>query len=687
MSGEVWTQIYDRLAQLVGEHRTTLVFVNTRRQAERVARHLSERLGEEHVTAHHGSLAKESRLDAEQRLKAGRAARRWWPPPRSSSASTSATSTSCARSPRRARSPRSCSASGAPATPSAARPRDGCSRCRATTWSSARRCWRRCGAGSSTACACRTSRSTCWRSRSWRRSAAHEWDSAALFALCRGAYPYRELSARGVRRAGAHAGRGLQHPPRPPRRAHPPRRRQPAHPGPPRRAPHRDHLRRHHPRHRRLPGDARAAGAVRRHGERGLRGREPAGRHLPARQSSRTASCASSRAAVRVEDAHGEPPSIPFWLGEAPGRTDELSASVSRAAQRARGTPRRRRRGARCAWLVDGGRRSMRRRPCSWSAYLAAARAALGALPTRAADRARALLRRGGRHAARHPLAVRQPHQPRLGPGTAQALLPLVQLRAAGRGHRGHHRAVADDRAQLRARPTWRATCIPTPCGRCWSRRCCAAPMFAARWRWDATIALALPRFRGGKKVPAPLARMAAEDCLTAMFPDQVACAENLPGELEIPDHPLVRQTIRDCLEEAMDIEGFERLLRGLEAGEHPLSWPAISPSPRRWRSRCSRRARTPILDDAPLEERRTQAVMQPPLARPAERRRPRQARRRGHSAGARRGLAGRHRRRRAARCAAVARRSSPRPRRRRRPGWPALLASWPRQRRVTLLR
>ena len=72
MSGEVWTQLYDRLAQLVGEHRTTLVFVNTRRQAERIARHLSERLGEEHVTAHHGSMAKESRLDAEQRLKAGK---------------------------------------------------------------------------------------------------------------------------------------------------------------------------------------------------------------------------------------------------------------------------------------------------------------------------------------------------------------------------------------------------------------------------------------------------------------------------------------------------------------------------------------------------------------------------------------------------------------------------------------
>ena len=95
----------------------------------------------------------------------------------------------------------------------------------------------------------------------------------------------------------------------------------------------------------------------------------------------------------------------------------------------------------------------------------------------------------------------------------------------------------------------------------------CAAPMFPVRWRWSATIALALPRFRGGKKVPAPLARMNAEDLLTAVFPDQVACAENLPGELEIPDHPLVRQAIRDCLEDAMDLAGFERVLRQLESG------------------------------------------------------------------------------------------------------------------------
>jgi ATP-dependent Lhr-like helicase len=137
----------------------------------------------------------------------------------------------------------------------------------------------------------------------------------------------------------------------------------------------------------------------------------------------------------------------------------------------------------------------------------------------------------------------------------------------------------------------------------------CAAPMFPVRWRWSATIALALPRFRGGRKVPAPLQRMAAEDLLTAVFPDQVACAENLSGELEIPDHPLVRQAIRDCLEEAMDIEGLERLLRGLEAGSiRSLARDLTEPSPLALEVLSARPYA--FLDDAPLEERRTQAVM-----------------------------------------------------------------------------
>jgi ATP-dependent Lhr-like helicase len=135
------------------------------------------------------------------------------------------------------------------------------------------------------------------------------------------------------------------------------------------------------------------------------------------------------------------------------------------------------------------------------------------------------------------------------------------------------------------------------------------APMFQTRWRWNATRSLALLRFRGGKKVPAQFQRMQADDLLALCFPDQVACLENVAGDREIPDHPLVQQTIDDCLHEAMDIEGFEALLMRMEAGElqllardltepSPLAQSVLNANPYAY------------LDDAPLEERRTQAIM-----------------------------------------------------------------------------
>ena len=135
------------------------------------------------------------------------------------------------------------------------------------------------------------------------------------------------------------------------------------------------------------------------------------------------------------------------------------------------------------------------------------------------------------------------------------------------------------------------------------------APMFTTRWRWVAGVALALPRFRGGKKVPPQLLRMQAEDLVAAVFPDQIACAENLVGEREIPDHPLTNQAIADCLHEAMDIEGLERLLARLEAGEiRIVACDLTEPSPLALEALSARPYA--FLDDAPLEERRTQAVM-----------------------------------------------------------------------------
>ena len=134
------------------------------------------------------------------------------------------------------------------------------------------------------------------------------------------------------------------------------------------------------------------------------------------------------------------------------------------------------------------------------------------------------------------------------------------------------------------------------------------APMFDVRWRWNANVSLAIPRFRGGSKVPPQIQRMQAEDLVAAVFPDQIACAENLSGPREIPDHPLVEQTIADALTEAMDVEGLEALLARLAGGEiRVVARDLTEPSPLAAEVLDARPYA--FLDDAPLEERRTRAV------------------------------------------------------------------------------
>src|SRR5512138_2885929 len=135
------------------------------------------------------------------------------------------------------------------------------------------------------------------------------------------------------------------------------------------------------------------------------------------------------------------------------------------------------------------------------------------------------------------------------------------------------------------------------------------APMFAVRWRWNATRALAIPRLFKGKRMPPPIARMRAEDLLAAVFPQQVACQDNAPGgPIEVPDHPLVHETLKDCLGEAMDAQGLHEILRRIATGDVRLvAVDTAEPSPmsheivgaRPWA----------YLDDAPLEERRARAV------------------------------------------------------------------------------
>jgi ATP-dependent Lhr-like helicase len=309
---------------------------------------------------------------------------------------------------------------------------------------------------------------------------------------------------------------------------------------------------------------------------------------------------------VRVEDAHGQPPTIPFWLGEAPGRSDELSQAVSRLRteieSRLSGGME-----AALAWLVDEvgvtGPAA-----AQVAAYLAAAKAALGTLPTQQTI----LFERFFDEAGGMQLVIHSPFGSRINRAWGLALRKRFcrsfnfELQAAATEDTiilsltTAHSFDLGDVAHYLHSNTVRPLLV---------QALCAAPMFTARWRWSATIALALPRFRGGKKVAAPLARMAAEDLLTSVFPDQMACAENLPGELEIPDHPLIRQAIRDCLEDAMDLEGFETLLRNLEADNiQVIARDVTEPSPLALEVLSARPYA--YLDDAPLEERRTQAVM-----------------------------------------------------------------------------
>ena len=134
------------------------------------------------------------------------------------------------------------------------------------------------------------------------------------------------------------------------------------------------------------------------------------------------------------------------------------------------------------------------------------------------------------------------------------------------------------------------------------------APLFKTRWRWNATVSLAVPRRSGARKVRPQLQRILADDLLAAVFPDQAACLENVAGRREIPDHPLVQQTLRDCLTEAMDIEGLERLLGEIARGEtRVIARDLTEPSP--LAQEILNAKPYAFLDDAPLEERRTRAV------------------------------------------------------------------------------
>jgi ATP-dependent Lhr-like helicase len=603
VSGEVWEEIHARLAELIEQHKTTLVFVNTRRMAERLTRSLSERLGEDAITSHHGSLSRQHRHDAERRLKNGEL--------RAMVATASlelgidigdvelvcqigSTRTIAAFLQRVGRSGHHLR--GVPKGRLFPLSRDELVECAALV-DAVRR-------GELDRLVIPEGPLDILAQQIVAITANESLEEDALFELLHGAWPYRNLPRDTFEQVVRMLSEGFDTS----------RGRRSAHI-------HHDAV------NRKVRGRRGAkivaitcGGAIPDVADYEVL-LEPTGIRVGSLNEDFAIESMAGDifqlgnvsyrilrvepGKVRVEDARGQPPTMPFWLGEAPSRSEELSEAVSRLRMEV------------AARLEDGAlARSWLERDVGISEpaarqvadYIAAAQNALGALPTKTTlVLERFFDEQGGMH-----LVVHSPLGSRLNRAWGLALRKCFcrkfnfELQAAAN----------EDAIVLSLGPThsfaleevW--TFLKSASVReILVQALLDAPMFATRWRWNATRALAVKRFRGGKKVPPPIVRMDADDLLTVCFPDKVACLENVVGNREIPDHPLVRQTIDDCLTEAMDADGLVRLVERIEARELTLLCRDVTePSP--LAANILNARPYAFLDDAPLEERRTQAVL-----------------------------------------------------------------------------
>ncbi|MEQ1885966.1 MAG: DEAD/DEAH box helicase [Bryobacteraceae bacterium] len=597
-SNENWAEIYDRIAALAQENRTTLVFVNTRRLAERVSHHLSERMGENTVLPHHGSLSRKLRHTAEQKLKNGELRAVVATASLELGIDIGTVDLVCQI--------------GSPRSISIALQRIG----RSGHWVSAIPKGR----------IFATSRDELIESaaviRAIRRgnldrleiprapldvlaqqlvavAACEEWDEEELYQFVSSAYPYRDLThadyeaviemlSEGIATSRGRRGAFL----------------------------HRDQV------NRRIKGRRGArltaitnGGAIPDTAQYQVIA-EPEGTIVGsldedfAIESSAgdifllgTTSWRIRRVEpgrVRVEDAHGAAPSVPFWLGEAPGRTRELSDEVSQLREDILASP------DPVAMLTD---------ECGLSAlaaeqaveYVQAGARVLGAVPSQKHIIAERFFDEGGGM----QLVIHSPFGSRINKAWGLALRKRFcrtfnfELQAAATDD-GLNLALSDQHSfPLEAVFDFLS---PATVTEVLKQALVAAPMFGARWKWNASRALAVPRFAGGHKVPPPIQRMRSDDLLAAVFPDQAACAENLTGEIRIPSHPLVEETISNCLHEAMDIDGLIAILRGIDDGSIQTS-AVDTPEPSPFCHELLNANPYAYLDDAPLEERRARAV------------------------------------------------------------------------------
>ncbi len=682
MATEVWDEVYDRIAALAREHRTTLVFANTRRLAERAARALSERLGENEVASHHGSLARERRLAAEQRLKSGTLTLLVATASLELGIDIGDVDLVCQLGTTRniatflQRVGRS--GHGVEGTPKGRLfplSRDDLVEC-AALFDAVRR-------GELDTLSVTEQPLDVLAQQIVAEVSGRECETGELLALARRAWPYRTLDTRAFESVVDMLASGFTT-----RRG--------------RRGAfvHWD----------RVNGRLRArrgaritaltnAGTIPENADYAVV-LEPSGtvigtlnedfaiETLPGDifqlglHSWRILRVESDR--IRVEDAGGQPPTIPFWFGEAPARTDALSAAVSRLRETigrlVAGEPDLARKNhpfpaADANPPAEAGRTPASRfdsahapvsttpaaartrsfgpggpflhesvghpgppatkvgdssglaagieRAVGWAVgdaglppeaarqlvdYLAAGQAALGVMPA-AGD---LVFERFFDESGGMQLVIHSPHGGRINRAFGLAL----RKRFCRRFNFELQAAATEDNIVLSLGETHSFPLdeVPGYLASATARDVLVqalldAPLFNIRWRWNANVSLAVPRRAGGRKVPAPIQRMQAEDLVAVVFPDQIACAENLAtGEREIPDHPLVRQTVHDALHEAMDVRGLVALLERIERGEavvHARDLPEPSP----FAHEILNAKPYAFLDDAPLEERRTRAV------------------------------------------------------------------------------
>ncbi len=604
-SHEQWAEIYDRLVDLINQHRSTLIFVNTRKLAERVAHQLTERLGEDHVLSHHGSLAHRSRQQTEQRLKEG-----------SLKAVVATASLElgidvghielvCQLGSPRAiatflqRIGRAGHSLGAiPKGRLFALTREELADCAALM--------RAVSAGHLDRINIPQAPLDILAQQIIAAVACEDWDEDALFKMCTQAYPFRDLTRADYEAVLEMVCEGIA----------PQRGRWGAYL-------HRDRVNRR------------------------LRARKGArltaitcGGAIPEIASYRVVTDDENRTMVGtvdedfavesnsgdifllgntswrvkhvrggevvVVDAHGAPPTIPFWVGEAPGRTFELSAEVSALRED-------------LLELIAGNERedllAKLRASCKLSQtgaeqlvhYVEAQQAATGMVPTQK----KLLFERFFDESGGMQLVVHAPFGTRINRAWGLAMRKRFcrsfdfELQASA-GDNGinlslgaQHSFPLDQMYKL----------VPSKLARdVLVQAFLAVPMFTNRWRWNVTRALQLKRSQKGQRVPPNLQRMRGDDLLSSVFPAQTACQENVVGDIEIPDHPLIKQTVTDCLCEAADLEGLVKVLEAIESGEiEVVGLDSREPSP--FAHELLNAQPYAFLDDAPLEERRARAV------------------------------------------------------------------------------